>query len=417
MRFSMIFEAQLASPTPDRERQLLRDCVEQAVAAEAAGFDGVWAVEHHSLTRYSHMSAPEIFLAAVAARTSRIRIGHGAVCMPFNFNYPTRVAERIAMLDVLSGGRLDVGAARGATAQEAALANVDPERTYAEIEEALRIIGRAWQEETFEWHGALLDIAAPEGNERHTILPRPVQRPHPPLFLACTKPDTVRRAASYGVGALIFGFAGLDSVRLQKRMHAETVATRTGEEFVSSVVNDSFIALAPTIVLDDAAEARRVGARGQRFFGESIGYWGGRRPTPAGDHTHDDDNIAYMRRLAAEMTARYDRGELPMVKDRSLAAANFNIDHAYGDAETAIDYVRELEAAGVDEVMCLIQMGTVEQEICLETIRQWGENVIPRFRAPGTADPSARPGIRAAQEALAATASATASASAPVVSA
>ena len=115
MKFSMIFEAQLADPTPDNERQVIRDCVEQAVLAEEVGFDRIWAVEHHCLKWYAHMSAPEIFLSWVAAKTSRIRIGHGVVCMPFNYNHPIRVAERAAMLDVLSNGRLDLGAGRGAT--------------------------------------------------------------------------------------------------------------------------------------------------------------------------------------------------------------------------------------------------------------------------------------------------------------
>ena len=82
MQFSVIFEAQLANPTRPREQQVIRDCLEQAIFAEEMGFDRVWAVEHHSLYWYAHMSAPEIFLTAVAARTSRIRIGHGVVCMP-----------------------------------------------------------------------------------------------------------------------------------------------------------------------------------------------------------------------------------------------------------------------------------------------------------------------------------------------
>ena len=122
MIFSMVFEAQLADPTPENERQPGQghDCVEQAVHAEAVGFDRVWAVEHHGLRHYAHMSAPEIFLATIAAKTSRIRIGHGVVCMPFNYNYPTRVCERAAMLDILSNGRLDLGAGRGGTRQEMA---------------------------------------------------------------------------------------------------------------------------------------------------------------------------------------------------------------------------------------------------------------------------------------------------------
>src|SRR3989442_15872807 len=144
MKFSMIFEAQLAHPTPERERQVIHDCVEQAVLGEEVGFDRVWAVEHHALKWYAHMSAPEVFLTFVAARTSRIRIGHGVVCMPFSYNHPVRVAERAATLDLLSGGRLDLGAGRGATLQEMAMCGVNPATTYEEVDEALRIIGSDW---------------------------------------------------------------------------------------------------------------------------------------------------------------------------------------------------------------------------------------------------------------------------------
>src|ERR1700730_12146353 len=112
VKFSMIFEAQVEFGTPDVERQAVKNCVEQAVFAEEMGFDGVWAVEHHGLVEYSHMSAPEVLLTAVATRTSRIRVGHAAVCMPFGYNHPVRVAERAATLDIVSDGRLNLGAAR-----------------------------------------------------------------------------------------------------------------------------------------------------------------------------------------------------------------------------------------------------------------------------------------------------------------
>src|SRR5687768_1793004 len=197
MEFSMIFEAQIAGPTPEKERQVMHDCVEQAVLAEKMGFDRVWAVEHHCLHQYAHMSAPEVFLSFVAARTSRIRIGHGVVCLPFRYNHPIRVGERAAMLDILSNGRLDLGAGRGATLQEMSAFGVDPERTYEELEESLNMISRLWREDEFEWHGELLDVAP------HPILPRPVQQPHPPLYLACSKKDTVALAAELGIGCLV----------------------------------------------------------------------------------------------------------------------------------------------------------------------------------------------------------------------
>jgi alkanesulfonate monooxygenase SsuD/methylene tetrahydromethanopterin reductase-like flavin-dependent oxidoreductase (luciferase family) len=384
VNFSMIFEAQLANPTREREHQLLRDCVEQAVFAESMGFDRIWAVEHHALKWYAHMSAPEIFLATVAARTSRIRIGHGVVCMAFNYNFPTRVAERAAMLDVLSNGRVDLGAGRGGTTQEMSLCNVDPDRTTDEVEESLRILSAIWTNETFEWHGDLLTIESPEGNSPHTVVPRPVQEPHPPLYLACTRPETLQRAADYGVGALAFGFAGPESVRMQRRVYDEALAARTGDKFVSTVTNDYFAALCPTIVLDDAGAAREIGARAQRFLGESINHWARGTPAPA-EFTEDDDNVAVMAQNLRELEMRVERGELAE-QELSLAAATFNIDHAYGTYETAIEYVHALEDAGADEVMCFMQMGTVPNEVCIETIRQWGQHVIPHFRAGSEAD-------------------------------
>ncbi len=373
MQFSMIFEAQMADATSANEQQVIRDCVDQAVYAEEMGFDRVWAVEHHSLKWYAHMSAPEIFLAWVAARTSRIRIGHGVVCMPFNYNHPIRVGERAAMLDILSEGRLDLGAGRGATLQEMSAMGVDPDRTYAEVEEALRMIGSMWRGEDgegFHWHGELLQV------DDHPILPRPVQRPHPPLFLACTKRDTVSLAAEYGIGALVLGFSGPDDVAGLNKIYRETIESRSRKRFVSSVQNDHFAALCPTIVLDDAAEALQVGARGQRFFAEAISHWYGSGPEPSvgGD---DDDQLVAIETSKDRMVAKLHEMDIPV---RPNSTATFNlVEHAYGDYRDAIAYAERLRDAGADEIMCLIQMGTVPQAACMETIRLWGEKVIPHF--------------------------------------
>ncbi|MEU7641482.1 LLM class flavin-dependent oxidoreductase [Streptomyces sp. NPDC039016] len=370
MKFSMIFEAQLADPTPERERQVIRDCVEQAVYAEQMGFDRIWAVEHHALTQYAHMSASEIFLTWVAARTSRIRIGHGVVTMPFGYQHPVRVAERAAMLDVLSGGRVDIGAGRGATKQEMSMYGVRPEDTYPQMEEALQIFSNAWREETFEWHGTL-DIGP------GAILPRPVQGPHPPLFMACSKHDTLKLAAELGIGALVMGFAGADDVRTMRKVYDEAIATRSGDRLVSTETNDHFSALCPTIVLDDGPAAYRLGTRGQRFFAEAIAHWYGNGPAPT-VHDEHDDHVAALAQDRQELVAKLHEANIPA---RPVDTGTYNAQHAYGTAQDAIAYVEQLREIGVDEVMCLIQMGTVPQEACMETIRHWGETVIPHFRA------------------------------------
>ncbi len=312
MKFSMIFEAQVEFGSPDVEHQQILNCVDQAVYAEEMGFDGIWAVEHHSLVEYSHMSAPEIFLSAVAAKTSRIRVGHAAVCMPFGYNHPVRVAERAAMLDVISGGRLNLGAARGGTAQEMSLCGVDPELTVPQLKEALRFIGHCWREDTIEWDSDLLQIHSPEGRPAHTVVPRPVQRPHPPLFLACTNPETVKRAASYGVGPMVLGFGGPEVIGGMRKMFDEERTVRDPEQVVSpGHINDEFVALCPTFLMEDREEALRVGARALRFFAEAITHWAAPNGVAPARGTDQVDNIAFMREHLAAANEAVARGDAP----------------------------------------------------------------------------------------------------------
>jgi hypothetical protein len=147
---------------------------------------------------------------------------------------------------------------------------------------------------------------------------------------------------------------------------------------VSSEVNDHFAALCPTTVLDDATAALQIGARGQRFFAEAIAHWyGGGPPPSAGDES--TDQLEEIERSKERMIAHLHEAKIPVGPN---TGATFNVvEHAYGSWRDAIAYAERLEDAGADEVMCLIQMGTVPQAVCMETIRQWGEHVIPHFRA------------------------------------
>ncbi len=385
MKFSMIFEAQLEYPTPEREHATIDSCLEQAMFAEEMGFDRVWAVEHHSLLEYSHMPAPEIFLTAVAARTKKIRVGHGAVCMPFGYNHPVRVAERAAMLDVISGGRLDLGAARGATEQELSLCGVQREETEPQVREALRIIGHAWRNDTFTWDSDLIKVQPRGGRPEHTILPRPVQTPHPPLFLACSRYETVKVAARYGIGALVLGFDGPAAMGDTRKMFdAERAICGTDEHVSPGVVNTEFVALCPTVLDEDHDRGLKLGARAQRFFAEAIQHWSAPGlPAPA-HNTDKEDNVAYMKvrglEVEAQMREQASRGEIPERDSRYFSGRIWSIEHPFGDPPKAIAYVRDLEAAGVTDVMCMIQMGTLTHDQCMETIRLWGKYVIPEFR-------------------------------------
>src|SRR5436309_2499829 len=148
MRFGIFYEHQLPRPWgPDDEHRLLKDALEQVEIADRVGIDYVWEVEHHFLEEYSHSSAPEVFLAAASQRTSRIRLGHGIVQLPLNFNHTARIAERIATLDLISDGRCDFGTGEASSEAELGGFLIDRATKRAQWEEALDAVTRMFVEE------------------------------------------------------------------------------------------------------------------------------------------------------------------------------------------------------------------------------------------------------------------------------
>jgi alkanesulfonate monooxygenase SsuD/methylene tetrahydromethanopterin reductase-like flavin-dependent oxidoreductase (luciferase family) len=373
VKFSMIFEAQTADASRKSEFQVLHDCVEQAVAAEEQGFDRVWAVEHHCLQWYAHMSAPETFLAYVAGRTSRIRIGHGVVCLPFRMNHPVKVAERVAMLDVLSKGRVDFGIGKGGTQQEAGAFQTQMDEIPAQLEESGRMIPKMWSSEYFEHESGQMAIP------RRPIIPKPYQDPHPPMYLACTRESTLNQAGEWGLGALVLGFAGPEDIAQKNRVYRAAAARRTPRSQMGAFPVEHLSALCPAIVLDDGARARAVGHRGQRFFTEAIRHWynpGPEAPPPRAEIA-DLDDAEVLRQQGEELVAYLHEEKISVGTE---VTGLFNPNHAYGTVKDAIGYCERLAEAGADEIMFLIQMGTVPQWAALETIRQLGRHVLPHFR-------------------------------------
>jgi alkanesulfonate monooxygenase SsuD/methylene tetrahydromethanopterin reductase-like flavin-dependent oxidoreductase (luciferase family) len=197
MQFGIFFELSVPRPFTDgSERQVYEHALEQARLADELGFESVWAVEHHFLEEYSHCSAPEVFLTACAMQTRRIRVGHGAVvCVP-EMNHPVRVAERAAVLDIVSGGRLDVGTARSSTWTELGGFQADPDDTKKTWDEYVRVLPKMWTQQRFAHQG--LSFSMPE----RAIVPKPVQKPHPPLWVTVTSAGTELDAADRGIGCL-----------------------------------------------------------------------------------------------------------------------------------------------------------------------------------------------------------------------
>ena len=183
MKFGLIAKMQAPKPWPDGENvdhRIHWDTLAEAVLAEEVGFDYYWATEHHFYEEIAHSSAPEVFLAALAARTSRIRLGHGVVVLPCN--HPIRVAERAATLDILSNGRLDLGTGRGASWYHTEAFGVPIDQSREVWDEALRVICGLFVNDTFPGHrGRHYEI--PE----RKLVPKPVQKPHPPLWVAASR--------------------------------------------------------------------------------------------------------------------------------------------------------------------------------------------------------------------------------------
>src|SRR5690348_12362303 len=202
MRFGIFYEHQLPRPWHEGdELRLFQHALDQVELADRLGIDNAWEVEHHFLEEYSHSSAPEVFLAACSQRTKNIRLGHGITLMPPGYNHPARVAERIATLDLVSNGRVEWGTGESSARIELEGYGVDVMRKR-----------EAWQEAVPE--GAKMMAANPYPGFKgeffsmphRNIVPKPVQRPHPPLWVACSNRATIRLAAKLGMGALTFAF-------------------------------------------------------------------------------------------------------------------------------------------------------------------------------------------------------------------
>src|SRR5437763_4690539 len=202
MRFGIFYEHQLPRPWDEHsEEKLLTDALEQVELADKVGIDYVWEVEHHFLEEYSHSSAPEVFLGAASQRTKNIRLGHGIVQIPPGYNHPVRVAERVATLDLVSGGRVELGTGESSSQMELGGFGVKRELKHDQWTEALDAICRMFVEEPFAGYDGRW-VRMPPRN----VIPKPFQKPHPPLWMACTRRESILAAARNGLGALSFAF-------------------------------------------------------------------------------------------------------------------------------------------------------------------------------------------------------------------
>jgi alkanesulfonate monooxygenase SsuD/methylene tetrahydromethanopterin reductase-like flavin-dependent oxidoreductase (luciferase family) len=372
MRFGIFYEHQLPRPwAPDDEHRLLTDAMDQVELADRLGIDYLWLVEHHFLEEYSHSSAPEVFLGAASQRTSRIRLGHGIVQLPPAYNHPARVAERIATLDLVSDGRVEFGTGESSSEAELGGFGIAREDKRAQWEEALEVVTRLLVEEPFAGHqGKFIEV--PPRN----LVPKPLQRPHPPLWVACSRRETIHLAATKGLGALSFSFVEPHQAREWVEDYYATLASDACVP-AGFAVNPQVACVLPFMCHEDEETAIERGLDGAHFFGYALAHY-----YVFGDHTPGRTSI-WEEFQANRSAFGFDR-EIAAQTGQPLGAQL--LQEGMGSLRGAIGtpaQIRELihgyQAAGVDQLVFVSQGGRTRHEHICESLELFARTVLPEF--------------------------------------
>jgi alkanesulfonate monooxygenase SsuD/methylene tetrahydromethanopterin reductase-like flavin-dependent oxidoreductase (luciferase family) len=361
MKFGVFYELQLPRPwRPGDETRLFHEALDQVALADQLGYDYAWEVEHHFLDEYSHSSAPEVFLAAAAARTQSIRLGHGIRQVIPNYNHPARTAEGLATLDIISHGRVDFGIGEGATRMElGGFAIPAKEKRAMAIEAAEQIANMMVLEPYPGFAGKYFTMPC------RNVLPKPIQRPHPPMWMACTNRDTIKVAASLGLGALAFSFVNPDEARLWSEIYYGIIKSENCIPLGHSV-NAQIAMVSSFSVHRDRAEAIRRGHEGFEFFGYAL------NALVAHDTVPGRTNL-----WGEYLKLRGTRTE------EIVALATGAGDYASGIGTPADmrKHLRSFQDAGIDQVIFLQQAGrNTHQHIC-ESLQLFAAEVMPDFKA------------------------------------
>ncbi len=374
MRFGIFYEHQNPRPWAERrsEHALLKDALAQIELADRLGFDYVWEVEHHFLEEYSHSSAPEVFLAAAAARTQRIRLGHGIVQIPPAVNHPARVAERIATLDLISDGRVEFGTGESSSAAELGGFLVERGRKRAMWEDAMGAITRMFVEEPFAgWDSEFWSM--PPRN----VIPKPLQKPHPPLWVACSRRETIQFAARNGIGALSFSFVEPEDAGHWVEEYYELIDSDECVP-VGFDVNPNVAVVLPMMLHEDEATAIDRGIDGAHFFGYSLAhYYGMGRHQPAQTVVWDEFLANRDERGFARSLVTPDAAPLAVkIMQHGLGSLR----GAIGTPVQVLDLCRRYEAVGVDQVIFVLQAGPNRHEHICDSLELFARRVLPEFQ-------------------------------------
>jgi alkanesulfonate monooxygenase SsuD/methylene tetrahydromethanopterin reductase-like flavin-dependent oxidoreductase (luciferase family) len=372
VKFGIFYEHQLPRPWHETsEQKLINDALEQVEFADKLGIDYLWEVEHHFLEEYSHSSAPEVFLAAASQRTRRMRIGHGIVQTAAAYNHPARTAERIAMLDLVSNGRVEFGSGESSSEAELGGFGIDPAVKREAWLEGLEVAIRCMTETPFGGVDGRF-VKMPPRN----VVPKPVQKPHPPLWVACSRRDTILLAAEKGIGALSFAFIEPEDARQWVDDYEAIVRDKCVP--VGLAVNPQVACVSPMMCAETEDEAIARGLEGANFFGYSLAHF-----YVFGDHVPASTNVweeFQERRGKMGYSPAAAMGRRMQTLGAKVASGDeTGLRGATGTPEQLREFLRRYESAGVDQLIFVMQAGKNRHEHIMESLELFGTKVLPEF--------------------------------------
>ena len=353
MKFGLFYEHQIPRPWNDgAEHKLFQDALEQVELADKLGFDHIWEVEHHFLEEYSHSSAPEVFLAACSQRTKQIRLGHGIVLMPPAYNHPARVAERIATLDLVSNGRVEWGTGESASHIELGGFNVDPKSKREMWEECTRETAKMMTQSPYAGYDGK-HFSMPPRN----VVPKPLQTPHPPPWVACSSRDSLRFAAKHGLGALTFAFVDATEAQFWVEEYYDIFQSECTP--LTQRVNPNIAMVSGFSCHANEQVAVERGLEGFRFFRFALAhyYYNG-----------------------SQIPGETDIWQLFKQSEQDSAGERAGI----GTPDQVREHLEIMEEAGVDQVVFIQQAGMNQHEDICEALELFADEVLPDFKERDT---------------------------------